>query len=69
VSEPKPKETKSFVIPKARVWEAWQKVRANHGAAGVDSQSIADFEADEKRQLYKLWNRRKRRDKPAERRG
>lgn len=54
----KPKPTaKPFEIPKTLVWAAWQKVRANQGAAGVDNQSIADFEADEKRQLYKLWNR------------
>jgi retron-type reverse transcriptase len=32
-------------------------VRANQGAAGVDRQSIADFEADLSNNLYKLWNR------------
>lgn len=56
VSESKP-TVKPFDIPKALVWNAWQKVRANNGAAGVDDQSIADFEVDLKANLYKLWNR------------
>jgi RNA-directed DNA polymerase len=48
---------KSFDIPKMLVWEAYVKVRANKGAAGVDGQSLADFEKDEKCNLYKIWNR------------
>src|SRR6201991_1273496 len=48
---------KPFDIPKREVWEAYKTVRANHGAAGVDGQSIADFEADLANNLYKLWNR------------
>ena len=48
---------KPFDIPKREVWEAYKKVRANQGAAGVDGQSIADFEADLVNNLYKLWNR------------
>src|SRR6266404_7624393 len=39
-------EAKPFDIPKREVWEAFKKVKANQGAAGVDRQSIADFEAD-----------------------
>ncbi len=39
-------EAKPFDIPKREVWEAFKKVKANQGAAGVDGQSIADFEAD-----------------------
>ena len=39
-------EAKPFGIPKREVWEAFKKVKANRGAAGVDGQSIADFEAD-----------------------
>jgi hypothetical protein len=35
-------------------------VKANQGAAGVDRQSIAGFEADLSNNLYKLWNRIKR---------
>jgi len=54
VSEPKPK---SFDISKRAVWEAWLRVKANKGAAGVDEQSILEFERDLKRNLYKLWNR------------
>lgn len=38
-------------------WEAYQKVRANKGAAGVDEQSIEDFEGNLKKNLYKIWNR------------
>jgi RNA-directed DNA polymerase len=44
-------------ISKQEVWEAYLKVRANKGAAGVDGRSIADFEADLKNNLYKIWNR------------
>jgi RNA-directed DNA polymerase len=54
VSEPKPKP---FVISKRAVWEAWLRVKANKGAAGVDEQSVAEFERDLKGNLYKLWNR------------
>jgi len=39
------------------VWRAWQLVKANQGAAGVDEESIAKFEANLKGNLYKLWNR------------
>ncbi len=48
---------KPFDIPKREVWEAYKRVRANHGTAGVDGESIADFEADLSNNLYKLWNR------------
>jgi len=54
VSQPKPK---SFAIPKRAVWEAWLRVRANKGAAGVDEQSILQFESDLEGNLYTLWNR------------
>ena len=56
MSEPKPKE-KPFVISKLVVWDAYEKVKANQGAAGVDGESIAEFEVDLKGNLYKLWNR------------
>ncbi len=48
---------KSFAISKREVWEAWEKVKANKGAPGVDGCSIGDFEADLKNNLYKIWNR------------
>lgn len=48
---------KAFDIPKVLVWEAYQKVKANEGAAGVDGQSLEDFAQAERRNLYKIWNR------------
>jgi RNA-directed DNA polymerase len=56
MTEPKPK-AKPFAISKWVVWEAYQRVKANDGAAGVDEQSIEEFERDLKGNLYKLWNR------------
>ena len=56
MSESKP-DGKSFVISKWLVWEAWRRVKANQGAAGVDGESIRAFEADLKANLYKVWNR------------
>src|ERR1039458_3615535 len=50
-------EGKPFQIPKRLVWEAYKSVKANKGAAGVDGQSIEDFEKDLKDNLYKIWNR------------
>lgn len=49
--------TKPFDIPKRVVWDAYKRVRANRGAAGVDEQSMVDFERDLSGNLYKLWNR------------
>ncbi|MCA1674749.1 MAG: group II intron reverse transcriptase/maturase [Actinobacteria bacterium] len=48
---------KPFDISKRAVWEAWEKVKANKGAPGVDVVSIEDFEKDLKNNLYKIWNR------------
>ena len=48
---------KPFDIPKTLIWNAYQRVKANKGAAGVDGQSLVEFEQDEKGNLYKLWNR------------
>lgn len=50
-------ETKPFNIPKALVWEAWQRVKANKGSAGIDGQTIEMFESDLSRNLYRIWNR------------
>ena len=48
---------KPFVISKQLVVEAFKRVKANKGAAGVDGQSIVEFEADLQDNLYKIWNR------------
>ena len=48
---------KPFNIGKQQVYEAYQAVKSNGGAAGVDGQTIEQFEADLKSNLYKLWNR------------
>ena len=50
-------EAKPFSISKREVWEAYQRVKANQGAAGVDGQSIEEFDQRLKDNLYKLWNR------------
>lgn len=50
-------KTKSFAISKRAVWDAYRKVRDNKGAAGVDEQSLAQFEQNLQDNLYKLWNR------------
>ena len=54
--EPVP-EAKPYAIPKQLVWDAYQRVKANRGAAGVDGESLAAFEKDLKSNLYKVWNR------------
>jgi len=48
-------EGKSFQIPKQLVWEAYRRVKAKKGAAGVDGQSIADFDEDLRNNLYRIW--------------
>lgn len=50
-------ETKSYSIVREVVWEAYKKVKANKGAAGVDEQSITKYEERLEKNLYKLWNR------------
>src|SRR6266849_762338 len=50
-------QAKPFSISKKIVWAAYERVKANQGAAGVDSESIEVFENDLKNNLYKIWNR------------
>ena len=50
-------ETKPFDIPKSLVWKAWLAVKSNKGSAGVDQESIHEFEQDLSKNLYKIWNR------------
>jgi RNA-directed DNA polymerase len=56
MSEPTP-NGKPFAISKRLVFEAWQRVKANRGAGGIDEESIQAFEANLKGNLYRLWNR------------
>jgi RNA-directed DNA polymerase len=49
--------TKSFAITKRQVYDAWKRVRANRGAAGIDEETVAAFEENVSRNLYTIWNR------------
>jgi RNA-directed DNA polymerase len=49
--------SKPFDISKMEVWAAWEKVRGNQGASGVDGVSIEEFDKDLRSNLYKVWNR------------
>ena len=48
---------KPLPIGKRQVWEAYKRVKANRGAAGVDGQTLTEFEGNVTNNLYKLWNR------------
>lgn len=48
---------KTFIIEKQEVWNAYLAVKSNNGSAGIDGQSIEDFELKLKDNLYKIWNR------------
>jgi len=50
-------KAKPFEISKHVVWEAYKRVKANKGAAGIDEESIAGFEENLKDNLYRIWNR------------
>ena len=49
--------TKPIPVSKHMVWESYKKVKANHGAAGVDGVSLKKFEERLSDNLYKVWNR------------
>ena len=50
-------KTKPYAISKNIVYEAYLKVKANKGSAGIDGQSLEEFEGNLKDNLYKVWNR------------
>ena len=50
-------QAKPFPVTKRQVWEAYKRVKANQGGAGVDGQTLEEFEQDVGDNLYKLWNR------------
>jgi retron-type reverse transcriptase len=50
-------KTKPFNIDKKLVYDAYKAVKANAGAAGVDRQTLVQFDTDPMRNLYKIWNR------------
>ena len=50
-------QEKSYDIPKSLVWRAYKAVRESRGAAGCDGQTVAQFDENRDRNLYKIWNR------------
>jgi len=50
-------KTKSYEISKHEVLRAFKRVKANKGAAGIDDESLEEFEANLKNNLYRIWNR------------
>jgi group II intron reverse transcriptase/maturase len=50
-------QTKPYEISKRMLWDAYQRVRRNGGAAGIDRMTLEQVAKKEKSLLYKLWNR------------
>jgi retron-type reverse transcriptase len=50
-------ETRSVPISRPMVWEAYKKVKANNGSAGVDEIDMSEYDVNRSKHLYKLWNR------------
>lgn len=50
-------KTKPYEISKDVVMQAYKSIKGNAGAAGVDGETIAEFEKDLRNNLYKIWNR------------
>lgn len=50
-------KAKSIPITKMMVWDAYRKVKKNKGSAGVDKQTLENFDKVRSKELYKIWNR------------
>jgi RNA-directed DNA polymerase len=50
-------KAKQFQISETVIQEAFSRVKANRGAAGVDKQTVEAFERELEKNLYKVWNR------------
>lgn len=50
-------QTKSVLITKEMVWESYKRVKSNGGSAGIDQQSLTEFDRVRSKKLYKFWNR------------
>ena len=50
-------ETRSQPITRVMVWQAYKKVKANKGSAGIDGMDWVLLDSYLKPFLYKLWNR------------
>src|SRR5690554_2081310 len=50
-------QTKSIPITKEMVWKAYKKVKSNRGGAGIDQQTLSEFDSVRSKELYKVWNR------------
>lgn len=50
-------QSKQFALSRQAVWSAYKKVKANKGSAGIDGQSIEEFDKNLVGNLYKIWNR------------
>lgn len=51
------KGAKPFFISESAVKTAWERVRKNKGCAGIDGESIQQFESNLERNLYIVWKR------------
>lgn len=50
-------KTKSFTVSQQMVFESYLKVCAKNGSAGIDNESIEQFNENMSGNLYKIWNR------------
>ena len=50
-------KAKSFVIDRREVWQAYKRIKANKGGAGVDGVTMTEFEQGLQGNLFRIWNR------------